>query len=209
MAKRPAAPGFSAAIVLTAALAAACGAALVGCAKGTAMNRVSAPPPPSGKILAYGGTALIVMDMQAAYMPIYRQDAVVANINALIEAARTAGKPVIFVQQKGGGAIHPSIKTGPDYLSVLKESPSAFEGTELESTLDRLGAGRLVVCGLASEGCVNATLWGGRALGYGLVLASDAHSTTFMSSEGSIDGQSEEWAARGAEVVPTKKILFN
>jgi len=139
-------------------------------------------------------TALLVIDIQrgafdgARCPPIDRADALVANALSLIDAARGGGTPVVFIQHcdEPGQAfeentphwdIHEALTPRPGETVVRKRESSAFEGTELGSTLERLGARQLVLCGLQSEFCVRNTANGALARGLEVLLACDGHST--------------------------------
>ena len=50
--------------------------------------------------------------------------------------------------------------------------------TGLQSEFDGLGVERLVMCGLQTEFCVDATCRAAFSRGFEVVLAADAHSTT-------------------------------
>lgn len=60
---------------------------------------------------------------------------------------------------------------------VYKTTPDAFLRTGLADALSQVGASHLVVCGYASEFCVDTTLRRAAALGYPVTLAADAHTT--------------------------------
>lgn len=61
-----------------------------------------------------------------------------------------------------------------DHL-VRKTTPDSFLRTHLHELLETLQVSHLVVCGYASEFCVDTTVRRAAALGYSVTLASDAH----------------------------------
>jgi isochorismate hydrolase len=67
---------------------------------------------------------------------------------------------------------------------VHKRYGDSFEDTELESTLARLGVGRLIVTGAQTDACIRATIHGAFARGYDTVLVADAHTTEDLSAYG-------------------------
>ena len=171
-------------------------------------------------------TALLVIDIQqtafdgAFCPPIDRASDLVANAGSLIAAARAAGQPVIFVQHcdaKGepfeeGTAhwqFHEQLTPQAGDVVVRKHASSAFENTELETTLAALGARGLVVCGLQSDFCVSNTSKSALSLGYHVRIASDAHSTWDLDGEAAaaisarVNG---ELQALGAVLEPTADI---
>ena len=56
-------------------------------------------------------------------------------------------------------------------------TPDAFNKTELEGVLKQKGVTELVICGMHTEFCVDTTSRRALALGYPVVLVSDAHTT--------------------------------
>jgi uncharacterized protein (DUF885 family)/isochorismate hydrolase len=161
-------------------------------------------------------SALIVMDMQNTYMPVYRQASVFANIQALVDKADEEGALVVWVYTDEGNRgtprfeIAPPLAPEPGHHSVVKTGSDAFAGTELKAMLTEAGVGRVVVCGLASGGCVNATALGALAAGFRTVIAADAHTLPRgPGGESSIDSMNETWRARGGyEVRPAASVSF-
>ena len=131
-------------------------------------------------------TAVLVVDVQNGVVEAaHERDAVVANIGSLVEQARRAGVPVVWVQDSGG-----RIVTGSDDWQIVPELHPAdaepridkhygdsFEDTALETVLSGLGVGRLLVVGAETDACVRATLHGAFVRGYDTTLVSDAHTT--------------------------------
>lgn len=131
-------------------------------------------------------TALLVIDVQNGVVEgTHRRDAVVANIAALVERARGAGKPVVWVQQtdesfeRGSESwrIVSELSPGEDEPRIEKGYGDAFEQTALESVLAELGVGSLLVTGAQTDQCIRCTLHGGLVRGYDVKLVSDAHTT--------------------------------
>jgi len=136
-------------------------------------------------------SALLIIDVQRGlFDPLphpYEADAVVDRINQLSARAREAGMPVVMVQHErlGSALAHGSegwqlqedlLATGDDIL-VRKTTPDAFLRTSLAELLVQHGVQRLVICGYATEFCVDTTTRRAAALGYPVVLAADAHTT--------------------------------
>jgi nicotinamidase-related amidase len=131
-------------------------------------------------------TALIVIDVQNGVVAgNHERDAVVANVGSLVEKAREAKVPVVWVQHSDNG-----LSKGSDSWQIVPElSPSdaephiektygdSFEDTNLETVLSGLGVGRLIVAGAQTDQCVRSTLHGALARGYDATLVSDAHTT--------------------------------
>lgn len=138
-------------------------------------------------------TALVVIDVQNGVVDgAYGRDAVVANIGALVEKARVAGTPVVWVQhsdeqlEEGSEAwkyVPELVRREPEPL-VHKTFGDSFEATDLEAVLARAGVGRLVVAGAQTDACIRSTIHGAFTRGYDVTLVGDAHTTEDQSSWG-------------------------
>jgi nicotinamidase-related amidase len=131
-------------------------------------------------------TALIVIDVQNAVVgAAHERDAVVANVNTLVDRARDEDVPVIWVQhsdediEKGseGWQLVPELSRDATEPLIFKNYPDSFEDSTLESVLEGLGIGRLVVVGAQTDQCIRSTLHGALVRGYDATLVSDAHTT--------------------------------
>jgi nicotinamidase-related amidase len=111
----------------------------------------------------------------------------IERINLVTAKARAAGARVIFVQHESGagylehGSAAWQLAAGLDVqavdLRVRKTTPDSFLNTDLESMLRSNGIATLVICGMHSEFCVDTTTRRALALGYPVVLVSDAHTS--------------------------------
>ncbi len=127
-------------------------------------------------------SALGVIDVQNSLLDEgpWQPELLLERVEGLIQKARTAGVPIVFVTDRRvepDGTIHPSLSVAPGDLRVEKSAFNSFEDTPLDEMLRGQGVERFVVAGLQTDYCINATCRGGAALGYEVVLASDAHST--------------------------------
>ncbi len=131
-------------------------------------------------------TALLVVDMQVAALErAHERDAVVAAVASLVERARQAGVPVVWVQhsdddlarESDGWQIVSELAPGEAEPLVEKSYGDSFEDTTLETVLSGLGVGQMVVVGAQTDWCVRSTLHGALARGYDATLVSDAHTT--------------------------------
>jgi nicotinamidase-related amidase len=136
-------------------------------------------------------SVLLVIDVQRGLFDReprpFEADVVVDRINALTERARAADTPVVFVQhQTKGEFLYPESESWqlerrlvvkPGDTLLRKTTPDSFLRTELGDHLARWGTGRVVICGLASEFCVDTTTRRAAALGFPVVLVADAHTT--------------------------------
>ncbi|PKL08842.1 MAG: hypothetical protein CVV51_06935 [Spirochaetae bacterium HGW-Spirochaetae-7] len=165
------------------------------------------------------GTALIVMDMQKANMPIFDQERVVAAILRLVGAADMAGSPVVWVYSNDDDSrpgedqfeLTSPFAPGPGHLKLVKVGTSALSGTNLGSMLEERGVGRLVICGVSSNECVKTTVDSSYFDGWLTVVAKDAHSVPVR--EGSAEPVAKmnaRWAAdKRVQLLKSAAISFN
>lgn len=138
-------------------------------------------------------TALLVVDVQNDVVAgAHDRDAVVANVATLVDRARAAGTPVVWVQHADEGLPQgsdgwqyvPELVRNDDEPLVHKEYGDSFEATDLEAVLAARGVGRLVVAGAQTDACIRSTLHGALARGYDATLVADAHTTEDQSAYG-------------------------
>jgi nicotinamidase-related amidase len=152
-------------------------------------------------------TALLVIDVQNCVVDdAYERDGTVANIVSLVEKARRAQVPVVWVQHNDDEIVRGSeewrivAELKPDDAEPLVEKSygDAFEDTTLESVLSGLGVGRLIVTGAETDACIRCTLHGAFTRGYDATLVSDAHTT----------GDKSSWGAPSPEAVIAHTNLY-
>jgi nicotinamidase-related amidase len=112
---------------------------------------------------------------------------VIERINKITLHAREKECPVIFIQHEqvkgilqhgsSGWAIVPELRTEPTDFYVRKTTPNSFLKTNLKKLLIQHNIENLIICGYATEFCIDSTVRGGAALGYSIQIASDAHTT--------------------------------
>src|SRR3954447_23583268 len=118
----------------------------------------------------------------------WRVDETLANIQTLLDAARTAGARVIYVQHdsKVNGAmmqgqpgfeVEPKIAPLVDETRVIKNVCDVFSSSRLEEELRTGGITHFVTCGIQSDFCVDMATKSGLSRGFNVTLASDAHTT--------------------------------
>ncbi|MEW2134756.1 isochorismatase family protein [Streptomyces sp. NPDC005435] len=138
-------------------------------------------------------TALLVIDVQNGVVAgAHERDQVIANISTVIEKARTADVPVIWVQHSDEDLPKdskeweyvPELKRRDDEPLVHKLYGDSFEDTDLESVLADLKVGRIVVAGAQTDICIRSTLHGAITRGYDATLVTDAHTTEDLTQFG-------------------------
>lgn len=116
------------------------------------------------------------------------EEGVLATVGSLVERARAAGVALVYVQhdhvsyeplQPGQATweIHPQLAPRAGDHVVHKSASDAFYKTELASVLKTAGVNRLVVTGMQTEFCVDATVRAASSRGYDVVLVADGHTT--------------------------------
>jgi len=165
--------------------------------------------------------ALIVVDVQSLLVELLeprRREELLSTLAGLIARARDAGVPVVYVRhgdeelQPGTASweIASEIAPRPGETIVDKRFRDAFRETDLADVLARHGARRVVVCGIQTEFCVDATMREAERRGYEVTLVEDGHATY------PADGASEEQiraqvhrVARGkvAKIVPAAEVF--
>ncbi|MBY8314793.1 cysteine hydrolase [Vibrio fluvialis] len=136
--------------------------------------------------------ALLIIDVQESlFEPVpkpYAAKDVIRNINTLSNWAREQGYPVIFIQheepeypqlkyESEGWQLQHDLNTEEGDLFVRKTTPDSFHHTDLRSLLEEQDIDELIICGYASDFCVDTTTRRAAALGYAIKLATDAHTT--------------------------------
>ncbi len=136
-------------------------------------------------------TAVLVIDVQQGLCDgptaAYDCAGTIRRINTVTHKARKVGVPVVFIQHESdtGALVHGSngwqladgLETADEDHFIRKTTPDAFLGTGLQALLDRCKVRRLVVCGMHTEYCVDTTVRSALALGFPVVLVSDAHTS--------------------------------
>ncbi|WP_405694514.1 cysteine hydrolase family protein [Streptomyces sp. NBC_01185] len=142
--------------------------------------------------------SLVVVDVQRAFVrgdnALPEAARLVDRTAGLIARARSAGALVVHVQNDGpvgaddephtdGWELHHPVEAGPAEVAIRKTHDDAFQETSLEDLLTASGVRSVVVCGLMSEMCVQATARTAVARGYRVALPHDAHATYDIPAE--------------------------
>lgn len=166
-------------------------------------------------------TALLVIDVQRGLFeestPVYRADDVLRNINTLADRAHAAGVPVFWVQhstkttlieESHDWQLHSALRPLTTDHFIRKHHGNAFQDTPLKGELDALKVGKVVVVGLVTDGCVQATCKGAHALDYDVTLVEDAHSTESPDGGQVIEHWNEKLGQGIARLVVTADVDF-
>jgi nicotinamidase-related amidase len=140
-------------------------------------------------------TALILIDIQNDYFPGGKGElenplAAAAQAGKLLEFFRQQEWPTVHIQHIAtragattflpdteGVKIHPSIAPAADETVIVKHFPNSFRETILLEHLRKLQVERLVLCGMMTHMCVDASMRAAADFGYPVLLAADACAT--------------------------------
>ena len=128
--------------------------------------------------------AVLIMDFQQRIVNTVASDpeGVVRNASQVLQGARQAGIPVIYVVHRGGVfqeyapdvEIHQGVTPGEGETVITKTKPGPFSTTALDVTLRDMGKDTLVVMGVATSGCVLSAVRWATDINYKFVVVSDA-----------------------------------
>jgi nicotinamidase-related amidase len=140
-------------------------------------------------------TALILIDIQNDYFPGGRMELegpveAAAQARILLDFFRQQMWPTVYIQHistrtgatfflpdTDGMQIHSSIAPLAGETVIVKHFPNSFRETTLLEHLKGLGVERLVLCGMMTHMCVDATVRAAADLGFPILLAADACAT--------------------------------
>ena len=139
--------------------------------------------------------ALLIIDMQNDYFPGGANELVGAekasqNAKAILERFRGCNKPVVHIQHVStrpeatffipnthGVEIHSNVSPGENELVITKGFPNSFINTPLLEQLKEKGVGSLVIVGMMTHMCVDATTRAAKDLGFTCTVIGDACAT--------------------------------
>jgi nicotinamidase-related amidase len=140
-------------------------------------------------------TALILIDIQNDYFPggkgeLEKPLEAAAQARRLLDFFRQQKWPTVHIQHVAtrpgattflpgtqGGEFHTSIAPLVGETVIIKHFPNSFRETKLLEHLKKIGAERLVLCGMMTHMCVDASMRAAADFGYPVILAADACAT--------------------------------
>ena len=147
-------------------------------------------------------TALVVIDIQNDYFPggameLEGAEAAGGKAGMAIKSFRDRKLPVIHIRHLSvrpgatfflpgtrGAEIHASVQPAPGETVIEKNFPNSFRSTSLRETLEGSGIKNLVVAGMMTHMCVDASVRHAADLGYKVTLIGDACATRAQSYAG-------------------------
>lgn len=139
--------------------------------------------------------ALLIVDIQNDYFPGGKMEVVGspdagAKAKVLLARFREGGMPIVhmqhisvrpgatfFVPGTEGAEIHESVKPLPGEAVFQKNFPNSFRQTPLLDHLKQNGIGQLVIAGMMTHMCIDATTRAAFDLGFTCFVAHDACAT--------------------------------
>ena len=155
-------------------------------------------------------TALLLIDIQNDYFPggameLEGAEAAGAKAGKVLDSFRKNGMLTIHVQHLStrpgstfflpgtrGQELHKSVSPVAGETVIEKNFPNSFRNTPLQKRLEELAVRELVVAGMMTHMCVDATVRQAADLGYKVTLLGDACATRTQSY--------------GGESVPAKQV---
>lgn len=129
-------------------------------------------------------TALVLIDIQMFYfkhgqMPLHNPEKASNKAGKLLNAFRSKGLEVVHVRHAAGenAQIHPDVAPEEGEMVITKRKANSFAGTDLASYLKNKGMTHLVIAGMMTHMCVEATTRAASDMGHQVIVASDACAT--------------------------------
>lgn len=168
-------------------------------------------------------TALLVVDVQTALIAEhpYREKETVETIREIISWCRNHQIEVIYARHDGGTGdelernapgwqIYGPVAPAAGEAVFDKQYNSAFRETGLRDYLDRKGIRRLILTGMQTEYCIDATCKVAFEFGYHVVVPEGATTTvgnSFLSGGELCAFYTEKiWNRRFADLVPMERL---
>lgn len=167
---------------------------------------------------------LLVVDTQRLITnnQLYNFDVFVSNVEKIIHEARSSNIEVIYVRHDDG--IGTELTKGTDGFEIYekfkpigeekifdKEVNSAFKGTGLLEYLIDKGEKDIIIVGLQTDYCIDATIKCGFEHGFNIIVPANTNTTVnnrFMSSEQSYKYYNELiWNGRYAECISLEQSI--
>jgi nicotinamidase-related amidase len=139
--------------------------------------------------------ALLIIDIQNDYfdqgkMPLIDSNRACANARLILDKFRTMNLPVIHIQHiaarldaifllpaTSGAEIHEALMPKENEIIIIKHFPNSFIRTELLNHLKSLEIKELVICGMMTHMCVDATVRAAKDFGFNCMVIGDACAT--------------------------------
>ena len=176
--------------------------------------------------------ALIIIDIQNDYfengkMPLVGPVEASLNAKQILEQFRKEKLPVFHIQHISvrpnstfllpvtkGQEIHENVRPIADEKVIIKHFPNSFRETGLLEELKSLNITDLVICGMMTHMCVDATVRAAKDFGFNCIVIGDACATRDLKMNGELVKAAEvhnsflaALSSYYASVVTTKQYL--
>ncbi len=139
--------------------------------------------------------ALLLIDIQNDYFAgglniLFKSEEAVSNAKTVLDNFRAKGLPVFHVQHISlragssfflpgtkGAAIHPLLTPLASETLIIKHYPNSFRETKLLAELQAKSVGKVIICGMMTHMCVDATVRAARDFGFNCTVIGDACAT--------------------------------
>lgn len=147
-------------------------------------------------------TALLIIDIQNDYfeggtMTLVGSDSAVENARLILDRFRSEDLPVIHIQHiagsptatfflpdTGGAEIHKSLTPLADEKVIVKHFPNSSRETDLLDYLRAEGITNIVICGMMTHMCIDATTRAAKDFGFSCTVIGDACATRNLEVNG-------------------------
>jgi nicotinamidase-related amidase len=167
---------------------------------------------------------LLVVDAQSLITTaeLYQFDVFVENVSKIIKESRAKKMEVIYIRHDDGPGsgltkgdmgfeVYDKFKPEPDEKIFDKQFNSAFKGTGLLKYLQEKNEQNIIIVGLQTDYCIDATIKCGFEHGFHMIVPAYTNSTfdnEFMSAERSYQYYNETmWKDRYAECITLEETL--
>jgi nicotinamidase-related amidase len=170
--------------------------------------------------------ALILVDIQNDYftggkMELVGMEAAAKNAKRVLDLFRAKDMPIFHIQhvsnrpgatfflpETDGVEIHESVLPKSSEPVVQKHFPNCFRDTSLQSQLENLNVGEVIICGAMTHMCIDTTVRAAFDLGFRCVVVSDACATRSLEFGGvTIEAAQVHAAFMAALCVPFANIV--
>lgn len=97
------------------------------------------------------------------------------RVNSIIDYFKNKKLPIIYVKQSGAGNLSNKLHYDLSDCIVTKEKPSSFSSKEFSDVLQTLKVSEIVVTGLMSNACIQATCKSALNKKFEVTLIEDGH----------------------------------
>ncbi|MFT9848755.1 cysteine hydrolase family protein [Aneurinibacillus sp. REN35] len=147
-------------------------------------------------------TALLLVDIQNDYFPngrmeLYETHRTAENARRVLDFFRDHQLPLFhirhlsvqpgatfFIPGTEGASIHETVAPLPNETIIEKNYPNSFLHTSLLTRLQELGIENLIICGMMSHMCIDATTRAASDYGFRCTVIEDACTSPALSRQG-------------------------